>query len=119
MIAVSDWRASRDWYVANFGFAIEFEEAAGGHSGLGVAALVDDDGLSIFLEQRAEHILSGQSAYTLQVDDVEATCDRLKSAGVRLISPASKQFCGYGAVAADPDGHVLHIYDATSMAEKS
>jgi len=119
MIAVSDWQASRDWYVRHFGFSIEFELAAGGLPGLGVAALQDDAGLSLFLEQRGQPILSGQSAYTLQVDDVEATCDRLKSAGARLVSPPSRQFWGYGAVAADPDGHLLYLYDALSMAEKS
>lgn len=119
MIPVSDWQTSRDWYVEHFGFSIEFEEAAGGLSGLGVAALQDDAGLSVFLEQRTEQILSGQSAYTLQVDDVEETCDRLRGAGATLVSPPSKQFWGYGAVAADPDGHLLHLYDATSMAAKS
>lgn len=119
MIPVSDWQASRDWYVSHFGFSIEFEEPAGGFSGLGVAALQDDAGLSVFLEQRGERILSGQSAYTLQVDDVEETCDRLRAAGATLVSPPSKQFWGYGAVAADPDGHLLHLYDAASMTEKS
>jgi catechol 2,3-dioxygenase-like lactoylglutathione lyase family enzyme len=118
MIPVSDWRASRDWYVRHFGFSIEFEDASGGPSGLGVAALQDDAGLSVFLEQKAEPILSGQSAYTLQVDDVEKTCGRLKDAGGTLVLPPSKQFWGYGAVAADPDGHLLHVYDDASMAEK-
>ena len=118
MIAVSNWCASRDWYVEHFGFSVEFQEATGGYSGLGVAALQDDAGLSIFLEQRGEPILSGQSAYTLQVEDVEQTCGRLSTAGAKLVSPPSKQFWGYGAVAADPDGHLLHLYDPRSMAEK-
>lgn len=118
MIPVSDWQASRDWYVEHFGFSIEFEEVTGGPSGLGVAALQDDEGLSVFLEQRTDRILSGQAAYTLQVEDVEETCRRLRDAGATLISPPSKQFWGYGAVAADPDGHLLHLYDAVSMAEK-
>lgn len=118
MLPVSDWRGSRDWYVRHFGFSIEFEEEGGGLSGLGVAALQDDAGLSVFLEQKAEPILSGQSAYTLQVDDIEQTCERLRDAGATIVTPPSKQFWGYGAVAADPDGHLLHLYDAASMAEK-
>lgn len=118
MIAVSDWKASRDWYVRHFGFSIEFEVPGGGQSGLGVAALQDDAGLSVFLEQRAEAILSGQSSYTLQVDGVDETYERLSAAGVHFLTPPSKQFWGYGAVLSDPDGHLLMLYDQASMAAK-
>lgn len=118
MIPVSDWRASRDWYVEHFGFAVEFEEPKGGQAGLGVAALQDAAELSVFLEQRAEQILSGQAAYTLQVPDVHETCERLAGNGAKFLSPPAKQFWGYGAVVADPDGHLLHIYDPASMAER-
>ena len=117
-IAVRDWRTSRDWYVRCFGFAVEFEVPEGGLTGLGVAALQDDDGLSVFLEQRAEPILSGQSAYTLRIDDVEAAYGRLSRQGIGFVSPPAKQFWGFGAVLADPDGHLLHLYDEASMAAK-
>jgi uncharacterized glyoxalase superfamily protein PhnB len=118
MIAVSDWRLSRDWYVGHFGFSVEFEVPEGDQSGLGVAALQDDAGLSVFLEQRAQPILSGQSSYTLQVEDVDETYKRLSEAGVNFVTPPSKQFWGYGAVVSDPDGHLLMLYDPASMAAK-
>ena len=115
-IAVSDWRASRDWYVRRFGFAVEFELANGGAESLGVAALQDDAGLTVFLEQRAGPIQSGQGAHALQVDDVAATHARLAQSGARVLAAPGLQFWGYGAVVADPDGHILHLWDAASMA---
>jgi catechol 2,3-dioxygenase-like lactoylglutathione lyase family enzyme len=117
-IAVSDWKASRDWYVGNLGFTVEFEVSQGGAARSGVAALQDQDGLTLFLEQFAEPILSGQCAYTVQVEDVDAQFERLSAAGVAFIAPPAKQFWGYGAVLADPDGHRLYLYDAVSMKEK-
>jgi catechol 2,3-dioxygenase-like lactoylglutathione lyase family enzyme len=117
-IAVADWRASRDWYVVHLGFRPEFDVPSGGGHGLGVAAIQDDAGLTVFLEQFAPPILSGQSAYTLQVDDVDALSARLAAAGLTFIAAPGKQFWGYGAVLADPDGHVLHLYDPVSTREK-
>ena len=118
MIAVSDWKASRDWYVGYLGFSVEFEVPDGGYAGLGVAALQDDAGLSVFIEQRNEPILSGQSSYTLQIDDVDEAYSRLSAAGLKFVTPPSKQFWGYGAVLADPDGHLLMLYDQASMTAK-
>jgi uncharacterized glyoxalase superfamily protein PhnB len=37
---------------------------------------------------------------------------------VKVVAEPGKQFWGYGAIVADPDGHLLHLYDATSMNEK-
>ena len=34
-LPVSDWKASRDWYVGNLGFHIEFEAPEGGSNGSG------------------------------------------------------------------------------------
>lgn len=115
-LPVSDWRASRDWYVNGFGFAVEFEVAAGGASGLGVAALQDDSGLTVFLDQTPPPIQSGQAAYALQVADVAQAFARLAGLGARVIAAPGRQFWGYGAVIADPDGHVLHLWDQASMA---
>ena len=117
-IAVSNWRASRDWYIAHLGFKPEFEAPTGGGSGLGVAAIQDDAGLTVFLEQFATPIFSGQSAFTLQVDDVDALSARLAAAGLTFIAEPGRQFWGYGAVLTDPDGHVIHLYDEVSMREK-
>ena len=117
-LAVSDWRAARDWYVGCLGFKVEFEVPAGGPSGGGVVALQDDAGLTVFLEQVAEQVLSGQGAYTLQLDDVDTACARLAAAGVPFLAEPQKLFWGYGAELADPDGHVWRLYDETTMREK-
>jgi catechol 2,3-dioxygenase-like lactoylglutathione lyase family enzyme len=117
-IAVSNWKRSRDWYVGHLGFRVEFERPQGGAAGWGVVALQDDSGLTIFLEQFAGSILSGQSSYTIQVDDVDALFARLSKEGLIFAAPPGKQFWGYGAVLTDPDGHPLHLYDEASMQAK-
>lgn len=117
-LPVLDWRKSRDWYVAHLGFRVEFEIPEGGANGLGVAALQDDAGFTVFLDQARPPIQSGQATYALQVDDVDALHARLAHAGLRFASAPAKQFWGYGAVLADPDGHVLHLWDESSMNTK-
>ena len=118
MLPVRDWRASRDFYAHYLGFAVEFELPEGGPDGLGVAAMQDDGGLTLFLEQQAGPIASGPGSHTLQVDDVEAFYRRLAGAGVAFVSPPAKHFWGYGATLVDPDGHLFHVYDERSMREK-
>jgi uncharacterized glyoxalase superfamily protein PhnB len=46
---------------------------------------------------------------------VHAFHERLSRAGIRFLSPPGRQFWGYGAVLADPDGHVFHVWDKASM----
>lgn len=115
-LPVSDWRASRDWYMGRLGFSVEFEAADGGRKGLGVVALQDDAGLTLFLDQLDEPVQSGHASYALQVDDAAQLHARLAAEGVKFIAPPGKQFWGYGAVLADPDGHVLYLWDQASMA---
>ena len=117
-LAVRDWKASRDWYVCHLGFKPEFEAPQGGPIGEGLAAVQDDAGLTVFLAQTSQRIQSGQSTYAIQVDDVEAVFAKLSAAGLNFIAPPSKRFWGYGAELADPDGHLLYLYDETSMKEK-
>jgi catechol 2,3-dioxygenase-like lactoylglutathione lyase family enzyme len=117
-LAVRDWKRSRDWYVNHLGFKVEFEVPQGGSSGCGVAAIQDDAGLTVFLEQFEEPILSGQSSHTIQVENVDSLFEDLSAKGLTFVSRPAKQFWGYGAVLADPDGHLLHLYDAASMKEK-
>jgi catechol 2,3-dioxygenase-like lactoylglutathione lyase family enzyme len=117
-IGVRDWRSSRDWYRDVLGFRLEFEVPQGGAQGLGVAALQDETGLTLFLDQVVGPVLSGQGSFTIQVDDVAAVFERLRGQGVGFVSPLAKQFWGYGAVLADLHGHVLHLYDPVSMAAK-
>jgi catechol 2,3-dioxygenase-like lactoylglutathione lyase family enzyme len=118
MLPVSDWRASRDFYLDQLGFTAEFDLPEGGPAGLGVAAVQDDAGLTIFLEQQAGPVALGGGSRTLKVDDVEAFHRRLAAAGIRFLSPPAKQYWGYGATLADPDGHIFHVYDERSMREK-
>lgn len=118
-IAVRDWRISRDWYVDHLGFKLEFEIPQGGGARYGVAAIQDDAGFTVFLEQFDRPILSGQSSYTIQVEDVDALFERLSAVGLKFTAKPGKHFWGYGAILADPDGHLLHLYDETSMKEKS
>jgi catechol 2,3-dioxygenase-like lactoylglutathione lyase family enzyme len=118
-IPVSDRVKSRDWYVRNFGFKVEFEVADGGSWGRGVCAIQDDAGLTVFLDQTDEKILSGQANYTLQVDSVDELFERLSRLGVEFILSPAKHFFGYGAVLADPDGHRLQVWDEVSMAAHS
>jgi catechol 2,3-dioxygenase-like lactoylglutathione lyase family enzyme len=114
-LLVRDWRASRSFYIDHLGFRPEFELPEGGPNRLGVAALQDDAGLTVFLEQTAQPIAAGQGSLTIQVDEVHHFHERLSGAAVRFLSPPGPQFWGYGAVLADPDGHVFHIWDKASM----
>jgi catechol 2,3-dioxygenase-like lactoylglutathione lyase family enzyme len=47
-ISVRDWRAARDWYVAHFGFEVEFE-----NPNARTAALGDDSDLTLFVSEDA------------------------------------------------------------------
>jgi uncharacterized glyoxalase superfamily protein PhnB len=104
--------------VANLGFRVEFEAPAGGPDGLGVVALQDDAGFTVFLEQTSRTIVGGQGSYAIQLEDVEAAHQRLSGTGLDFAGPPSKHFWGYGLVLRDPDGHVLHLWDERTMAEK-
>jgi hypothetical protein len=52
---------------------------------------------------------------TIPVSDWRRSCD---AATLTFVSMPVRQFWGYGAVLADPDGHQIHLYDETSMREK-
>jgi predicted enzyme related to lactoylglutathione lyase len=115
-LPVSDWKRSRDFYVDAFGFTVEFELPEGGAMGLGVAALQDDAGLTLFLDQVDTPVQSGRATYALQVEDVESVFARVAGQGASVLAAPGTQFWGYGAVISDPDGHILHLWDEASMA---
>jgi catechol 2,3-dioxygenase-like lactoylglutathione lyase family enzyme len=109
---VSNIVASRDWYVKNFGFVVEFENP-------GVIAIKDDAGFTIFLYQPQGSLAGVKCTLTLQVTDVEAKYRELAARGVPFDQPPGKYFWGYGAELFDPDGYLLNLWDQASMREKS
>jgi len=114
-ITVRDWQASRDWYKKHFGLKIEFEIADGGESKLGVAAMQDDSGLTLFLEQVRNPPAACDCVHYFQIDSVDETYRMLSAADLHCRHGPKKVFWGYGAELVDPDGHVIRIWDEKSM----
>ena len=110
-LPVSDPRASRDWYTANFGFEVEFETPD-------TIAIRDDAGFTIFLYKAGEPLVGARTSLTFQVQDVETKHRELSARGVLFLSPPGKHFWGYGAELDDPDGYRVLLWDETSMREK-
>ena len=80
VLPVSEVQKSRDWYVNNLNFKLEFERED-------VASIKDQSGLTIFL-QKADGSLSGQKiTLTIQVDNVESKHEELVRLGVKFASP--------------------------------
>jgi catechol 2,3-dioxygenase-like lactoylglutathione lyase family enzyme len=111
MLSVRDWRASRDWYRKHFGLKIEFEVPDGGESKLGVAAIRDDSGLTLFLEQGRNPPAACDCVHYFQIDRVDEAYRMLSATGVKFRHGPKKVFWGYGAELIDPDGHVIRIWD--------
>ena len=112
-IFVRDSRRSRDWYVKNFGFRVEFEVPE-----RRTVALQDDADITLFLVEdsaRAQHPTCNLS---LEVDDVEEKHRELVGAGVEFVNAPQKLFWGYGAELHDPDGYLIGVWDERSMREK-
>ena len=117
-IAVRDWRISRDWYQKHLGMKVEFEVPKGGDAKLGVAAMQDDSGLTLFLDQAAPGPTPCQCVHYFQVDSVDESYRRLSATGVKFLERPQKFYWGYGAELMDPDGHVIRIWDERSMREQ-
>ena len=66
-LPVSNPEASRDWYVTNLGFRVEFEIPE-----RRTYALVDDADFTIFVYPATGALGESRPAFTLQVDDVDA-----------------------------------------------
>jgi len=115
---VRDWRISRDWYQQHLGMKVEFEVPDGGDAKLGVAAMQDESGLTLFLDQVAGGPPSCPCVHYFQVESVDESYRRLSAAGVRFLQPPQKFYWGYGAELVDPDAHVIRIWDERSMQEQ-
>jgi uncharacterized glyoxalase superfamily protein PhnB len=113
MLPVSDCFLSRDWYVQNLGFKVEFENAAAG-----VVAIQDDNSFTIFLQTSKQTLAGAKCALTLQVKHVDQTHQELVGKGIAFVHPPQKVFWGYGTELADPDGYPVRLWDEVSMLEK-
>jgi predicted enzyme related to lactoylglutathione lyase len=111
---VTDPKASRDWYVRNFGFQIEFEVPE-----RNTIAIKDDADFTIFLYPPQGSIAAAKCSLTLQVDNVDAKYDALVARGVKFVNPPGKYFWGYGAELRDPDGYQILLWDKVTIREKS
>jgi len=109
-LPVSDCRASRDWYVKNLGFEVEFE-----NPDAGVIAIRDSAGFTIFLGEAARKLSGPRCSLVIQVADVDRKYRELARKGIRFINPPQDLFWGYGAELADPDGYQVNLWDKVSM----
>ena len=111
---VADPKASRDWYVANFGFQVEFEVPERNQ-----IAIKDDADFTIFLYRPESAIAGVKCSLTLEVKNVDTKYQELRDRGIAFENPPAKQFWGYGAELRDPDGYLVMIWDEVSMREKA
>jgi catechol 2,3-dioxygenase-like lactoylglutathione lyase family enzyme len=109
-IPVSDLARSRDWYVRTLGLAVEFELPE-----RQTVALQDTDGFTIFLQEFAAHVVPNQCALWFQVNNVDTTVQAWSSRGVVFSHEPRKSYWGYGAELADPDGHLIRLWDEKTM----
>jgi catechol 2,3-dioxygenase-like lactoylglutathione lyase family enzyme len=111
-LPVTDWTASRDWYVNILGLSVEFEVAE-----RKTVAVRDEFDFTIFLNQAAAPGASGVALW-FQVKDVDAAAAALERKGARFNHMPAKMFWGYGAELVDPDGYLVRLWDEASMNRK-
>jgi predicted enzyme related to lactoylglutathione lyase len=111
-LPVSVLERSRDWYLSALGLTVEFEVPE-----RRAVALQDGAGFTIFLEERAGAAANGVAMW-FQVEDVDATFKAWTERGVAFVHGPQKNFWGYGAELADPDGYLIRLWDERSMREK-
>jgi len=111
-IKVRDYRAARDWYVRLLGLKQEFELPNS------AAALQDDSGFTLFVEQATSNGTEPPCVLYFQVEDVEAKYRDLIREKVQIIHGPEKHFWGYGVELQDLDGYRLRLWDEKSMKEK-
>ena len=109
-IPVSNWTASRDWYVQTLGLRVEFQVAE--HK---TAAVQDEHDFTLFLAEGPVPSVPGAIALYFQVQDVSKSHQVLSERGVRFNHPPQKVFWGFGAELLDPDGYVIRLWDERSM----
>ena len=111
-LPVSDLDRSRTWWVESLGLKVEFEVP-----NTRAVALNDGEGFAIFLQEKPDVVPNGIALW-FQVDDVDETHAAWTARGVRFNHDPQKNFWGYGAELADPDGYLIRLWDEKSMKEK-
>jgi catechol 2,3-dioxygenase-like lactoylglutathione lyase family enzyme len=107
-LPVSDVRRSRDWYVNELGFKVEFERG-------GIAAIQDSAGFTIFLRKAGKRLAGDKITLTIQLKSVDRTHAKLSKNGVKFVNAPQRLFWGYGAELEDPDGYMLNLWDQVTM----
>ena len=107
-LPVSDVRKSRDWYVKNLGFKVEFERG-------GITAIQDSAGFTIFLRKAQKRLTGDKITLTIQVKSVARTHVDLAGKGIKFVNSPQRLFWGYGAELLDPDGYMINLWDQVSM----
>lgn len=109
-IPVTRWTASRDWYVAILGLAVEFEVPDGN-----TVALQDEHDFTLFLVEGAVPPTPSAFALYFQVSDVRKSYHSLSERGVSFIHSPQKVSWGFGAELPDPDGYAIRLWNERSM----
>lgn len=107
-LPVTNPRRSRDWYVKNLGFTVEFDHGD-------VIAIQDSAGFTIFLAKSAKKLAGAKCTLTIQVKDVDQKSRELERKGVKFVNTPRRLFWGYGAELLDPDGYMINLWDRVSM----
>ena len=107
-LPVTNVAKSRDWYVKNLDFKIEFENA-------GITAIQDSAGFTIFLVKTLKRLAGEKVTLTIQVKSVDRKHKELASAGIKFVNCPQNLFWGYGAELRDPDGYMINLWDQISM----
>lgn len=107
-LPVTNVRKSRDWYVKNLGFKVEFDRG-------GISAIQDSVGFTIFLAKAQKSLPGSKITLTLQVKDVDRKHRELASKGVKFVNAPQRLFWGYGAELVDPDGYMINLWDKVTM----
>ena len=111
-LPVSDLARSREWWIATLGLTVEFEIPD-----QRAVALNDSEGFAIFLRE-APPVAANGCALWFQVADIDRTYAEWSARGTAFRHSPKKEFWGYGAELADPDGYLIRLWDEVSMREK-
>ena len=84
-LPVSNVAKSRDWYVKNLDFKVEFENP-------GITAIQDSAGFTIFLAKTTKGLAGEKVTLTIQVKSVDRKHKKLTSMGIKFVNPPQNLF---------------------------